>query len=174
MRTFRSLNELHERDGHGWKGILEGEGGVKIIDCIFVLTGSDTTDEHRFKEKKSIVLAPQPTDDLNDPLNWTLRKRVSAFITICLFSGLGSWVIGGAGPALVIIMHEFHTDLQTTVNGVLNWSILTLGLGVRQCKCQLICSELLLGSRGSIFRHKAGLPLCGIWPLCYDNMECRR
>ena len=41
------------------------------------------------------------------------------------------WYIGGLGPAIPLLMAEFHTDLNTTINGVMNWSVLLLGLGVR-------------------------------------------
>jgi hypothetical protein len=68
------------------------------------------------------MLVPQPSDDVNDPLNWPKWKKVAAFIPIVCFAG--------PGTAIVLIMKAFHIDLEETVNGIIGYTILTLGLGV--------------------------------------------
>jgi hypothetical protein len=46
------------------------------------------------------------------------------------FVVLNGWVMVGPGPAIVLLMKEFNTDLASTVRGVVNWCVLTLGIGV--------------------------------------------
>lgn len=119
--TFRSLNDLDATTG-----TVTLVDGTPFPDSLLM------TANHEFKDKKStdIVLIPQPSDDVNDPLNWPAWKKAAAFIPICCFAGLTNWVVAGPGTAIVVMMEEFGTDLNTTVNGVINWTILTLGLGV--------------------------------------------
>ena len=127
MFTFRSLNELDAT-----------EGTVKLLDgnpppffCL-ISPAADIAGTHRLKNKEGtdIVLVPQPTDDPNDPLNWPRWKKVLAFAAMSLFAIESGWNVGGGGTAIVLLMNEFHTDLNTTVDGVVNWMVLLLGLGV--------------------------------------------
>jgi len=87
---------------------------------------------HQFKDKKNsdIKLIPQPSDDVNDPLNWPKWKKVAAFIPIIWFAALVNWMTAGPGTAIVLIVEEFDLDLNTVVDGLLTWVILALGLGV--------------------------------------------
>ena len=84
------------------------------------------------KDKKGsdIALVPQPTDDINDPLNWPKWKKIAAFISIATFAAVTNWVVGGPGTGVVLIMKEFHLELNHVIDGLFNWVILTLGLGV--------------------------------------------
>jgi len=61
-------------------------------------------------------------------------KKGIAFVALALWSGLGSWVIAGVSSAILLIMNEFNTDLEQTIHGVANWSILTIGLSVFPCR----------------------------------------
>jgi hypothetical protein len=82
------------------------------------------------KENSDIVLFPQPTDDPNDPLNWPRWKKNLALVTASYLSMAAGWYIGGLGPGVPLLIAEFGTDLNTTINGVINWAVLVLGLGV--------------------------------------------
>jgi hypothetical protein len=73
---------------------------------------------------------PQPSDDPNDPLNWPKWKKGLAFFFIACFAGLTNWAVAGPGTAIIVMMTEFNTDLEGTVNGVISYCILTLGLAV--------------------------------------------
>jgi hypothetical protein len=88
---------------------------------------------HRFKSKgdTDIVLVPQPKDDPNDPLNWPRWRKIMAFITVGSFASEAGWISGGLSTAIILLIKEFHTNLKTTVDGMINWNILTLGLGVK-------------------------------------------
>lgn len=91
------------------------------------------TDSHRYKSKQNsdIVLVPQPTDDPNDPLNWPYSKKIGALLAPSFLALMAGWVISGLGSAVPILMEDFGTNLQTTVNATLNWPVLMLGLGVK-------------------------------------------
>jgi hypothetical protein len=82
------------------------------------------------KQNSDIVLIPQPADDPNDPLNWPIWKKTISFIVMTLFCIEGGWAIGGVSTSIILLIKEFHTDLNTTIDGVINWSVLLLGLGV--------------------------------------------
>src|SRR5215471_11887102 len=90
------------------------------------------TATHRFKDKKNsdIVLVPQPTDDINDPLNWPKWKKLAAFIPIVTFAAITNWDVAGPATGIPQMMEEFHLDLGQVVNGLVNWVVLALGLGV--------------------------------------------
>lgn len=87
---------------------------------------------HRFKDKANtdIILIPQPTEDLNDPLNWPVWKKNVAFYSIIVFAALTNWVIGGLGVGVVQVTIEFNKDLSSVVQDTISWCILTLGCGV--------------------------------------------
>ena len=76
------------------------------------------------------MLIPQPSDDINDPLNWPAWKKTLAFSTILMFTSLVTWTIGGLGTAIVLLIIEFGRDLNDTATGLISWSVLTLGAGV--------------------------------------------
>jgi hypothetical protein len=85
----------------------------------------------KHKKDTDIVLFPQPTNDLvNDPLNWPAWRKTIAFISIGIFTALGGWVLGCVSPGVVLLMDDFHKDLNTTVDGAINWGVLVLGVGV--------------------------------------------
>ena len=101
---------------------------LTLSDPFLILLGS-----HRFKtqENSDIVLIPQPTSDPNDPLNWPRWKKHAALLSVSYLCMSAGWFLGGLGPAIPLVMAEFQIDLNTTVNGIINWSVLLLGLGVR-------------------------------------------
>jgi hypothetical protein len=116
------------------------------------------------------VLVPQPSDDPNDPLNWPDWKRRAAYFSVAIFSGLGTWVVSGVGSGLILIMNEFGEDLQDTVNGAINWSILTLGFAVTPTLIALTV-ELFLDSLCNVFWHKTYFPMCVNRSLSNINLE---
>jgi hypothetical protein len=95
-------------------------------------SSSLTAVAHRLKHKHTtdIVLVPQPTDDPNDPLNWSTWKRSLAFTSICAFTFVASWALGGFGPGILLVLEDFQSDLNATVHGIVSWVVLTIGLAV--------------------------------------------
>lgn len=75
-------------------------------------------------------MIPQPSNDINDPLNWPQWKKALAFAPIVNFAFLGNWVVAGLGVAVLLLIDEFGRDLNTTVQGVIGYCVLALGAGV--------------------------------------------
>src|SRR5215471_8268559 len=98
-----------------------------VIPISYSTAKSSATHHLKSKENSDIVLLPQPTNDPNDPLNWSAWKKAVAILSILWFSGMGGWIVGGISPAIVIIGKEFDKDLTDTVKGVINWFVLLLG-----------------------------------------------
>ena len=132
---------------------------------------------HHFKSKENsdIVLVPQPTDDPNDPLNWPRWKKICAFTTLSLFAVESGWIVGAVSTGIVLLMEEFHTDLNTTVDGVVNWSILLLGLGVKNpIFHNSFFIGLLLGSHSSALWHTSCFTLGHAYPFHHIDLVCPR
>jgi hypothetical protein len=123
MPTFRSLNEF-DADA-GTVKLLDGYSTPFRLEFLIL-------DSHRLKNKSNsdIVLIPQPSDDPNDPLNWPYWKKTAAFIPISILATVAGWVIGGPAAAIPLLMEEFNMDLKNTVDAIINWPVLLLGLGV--------------------------------------------
>ncbi|KAK3694499.1 major facilitator superfamily domain-containing protein [Podospora appendiculata] len=100
------LHTLHELDST--------EGTVRIRKG-----GSDVS---------SLVLVPRPSEtDPNDPLRWPRWKKHIAFLSVCAFTFLANYGIGGLSPAFYILSLEFDKTVTET-SALLLWPILVLGV----------------------------------------------
>lgn len=76
----------------------------------------------------SLVLVPRPSDsDPNDPLRWPRWKKHVAFSSVCAFTFLTNYGIGGLAPAFYILSLEFDKTMTET-SALLLWPILVLGV----------------------------------------------
>jgi len=74
-----------------------------------------------------IVLYPQPSPvDPNDPLRWPRWKKHVAFASVCAFTFLTNFAIGGLAPAFYILSIEFDKSMDETSH-LLLYPILVLG-----------------------------------------------
>jgi hypothetical protein len=94
---------------------------------------------HKVKRGTDIVLVPQPSNDINDPLNWPSWKRGLAFSTICIFTFFVSWTLGGLGAAIVILAEDLKSDINATVHGTVSWVSFTIGLSVQALVVSVNC-----------------------------------
>jgi hypothetical protein len=106
-----------------------------MVSVHLVVNPDSDTDLHQFKdvENKDIVLVPQPSDDVNDPLNWPKWKKGVAFLTVVFYAFLASWVLGGINLGIPGIITELGADLNQAINGLISWPVLTLGIAVNLC-----------------------------------------
>jgi MFS family permease len=90
------------------------------------------TATHTFKDKKNsdIVLIPQPSDNPNDPLNWSVWKKSFAFSAVVAYTFISTWMGVGIATAITELSKDFGKDLNTTVIGVATWYIFTIAIGV--------------------------------------------
>src|SRR5208282_2509413 len=114
MVNFRSLNELDAT-----------EGTVTLIDSIipslFLLIFKAAGRLNlRNKPNSDLILIPQPSNDINDPLNWPTWKKACAVVSVFFFSAFTNWAIVGGGNIIVLLMKEFHKDLTDTSAGTVS------------------------------------------------------
>ena len=123
-----------------------------------------------------ITLIPQPSDDINDPLNWPKWKKAVAFLGVCFYTFLTAWALGGIVLAIPDIIQEWHVGLNEVVHGLISWNVLTLGAGV-SLKFKpigtLIDTELLLDSYSALFRKATGFPLRFLFCFRNINLVCQ-
>ncbi|KAG7292842.1 hypothetical protein NEMBOFW57_002887 [Staphylotrichum longicolle] len=75
----------------------------------------------------TLVLFPPPSaTDPNDPLRWPRWKKHTAFLSVCAFTFLTNYGIGGLAPAFYILSQEFDRSMAQT-SDLLLWPILVLG-----------------------------------------------
>ncbi|KZV68354.1 MFS general substrate transporter [Peniophora sp. CONT] len=75
------------------------------------------------------VLWPQPTDDPEDPLNWTTRRKTLQMIIITLAAIVPDFQSAAGIPALFPLAAQFGTTTGEINNLTSNWSIFLLGWG---------------------------------------------
>lgn len=76
---------------------------------------------------ETIILIPAPSpSDPNDPLRWPKAKKHVAFASVCAFTFLTNYAIGGLAPAFFILSIEFDKSMAET-SYLLVYPILVLG-----------------------------------------------
>ncbi|KAF1983884.1 MFS general substrate transporter [Aulographum hederae CBS 113979] len=76
----------------------------------------------------SLILLPHPNpNDPNDPLRWPAWKKHTAFLSVCAFTFLANYAIGGLSSAFYLISLEFDKT-QAQTSDLLLWPILVLGV----------------------------------------------
>ncbi|KAK7883535.1 hypothetical protein LTR67_011111 [Exophiala xenobiotica] len=111
---------------------LEHVPGTVLLETLnHVVNTTDTTGPHELKRgtgrHSHIVLVPQPSEDLNDPLNWPLWQRDVIFIIYCYCTIL---VVGSIGPLLsssaFILLEEFHVGF-TEISLLTGYNLIAVG-----------------------------------------------
>lgn len=78
-------------------------------------------------DKSHLILHPTPNpDDPNDPLRWHPWKKNVCFASVCAFTFLTNYALGGLAPAFYELSIEFD-ETQTETGNLLLWPILVLG-----------------------------------------------
>jgi MFS family permease len=104
------LRTLHELD--------KTEGTVRLRHAPDSPSSSSTS---------SLLLFPPPSpNDTNDPLRWPGWKKHTAFLSVCAFTFLTNYGIGGLAPAFYLLSLEFDKSMAQT-SDLLLWPILVLG-----------------------------------------------
>ncbi|KAI1778584.1 MFS general substrate transporter [Hypoxylon cercidicola] len=120
-------------------GILEDKYMERVPGNIILADQTDVPQEyqnisrellkHGTGKSSHIILAPQPSDSPNDPLNWpTWRKDL-----ILVIVGLSAGVVGAYGPMLGPGFVEIAAALNITVNTLSQataWVILLIGVSL--------------------------------------------
>jgi hypothetical protein len=103
----------------GW-GILDDHRtprppGTVLLDDLRGVQDGDAPESSGLKKQGHVVLQPQPTDSPNDPLNWTLKVKLSVYITIVTTMVSIGGVLGMLATAGRILAEKFHVSYPTVV-----------------------------------------------------------
>jgi hypothetical protein len=124
-----------------------------------------------------VVLVPQPSEDVNDPLRWPTWKKYFAFLNVCLLAFMTTGFISGFSPGLYLLSVEFKRDVSTTT-GLILWPLLTSGLGVRatfpfrQIDSLITSKEFLLGPNSRVRRQTTRLRTCVAVAVLLHHLVC--
>ncbi len=80
------------------------------------------------RSKKGFLLRPQPSNDLNDPLNWPSFEKYSTYLTVCFFAWLGLVNSSNFTVAIMPIAKEFHTT-TTRAGYLVSVQLIFMGIG---------------------------------------------
>ncbi|EXJ76400.1 uncharacterized protein A1O5_00908 [Cladophialophora psammophila CBS 110553] len=89
------------------------QGTIQLFDHVSDAQNSHST-AHLKHDKTGVVLAPQPSDDPNDPLNWPLWQRNLSFGMVLIMATL-SLV---HGPILTPVTVELSIQYSKSINNV--------------------------------------------------------
>lgn len=105
----------------GFLGILEDKHndrvpGTIILDEEYAHSESITAAlRHGTGKDYHILLTPQPSEDPNDPLNWTTIKKLFVMCTICLGSVLCASTFG---PLLNAGLFTIATEFEVPIGSI--------------------------------------------------------
>lgn len=130
------------------------------------------------KSKKGVILVPQPSDSPNDPLNWSLPRKMWHFFLLSFITGLTAAVSNDAGAAQDSLnqIYGISYDSMNTGAGVLfifiGWSCIFFApassLYGRRIT-YLIC--LLAGCLGSVWFALSKRTADTIWSQMFVGMS---
>jgi hypothetical protein len=100
----------------GW-GILDDSKtpwppGTVLLDDVKQAAMIDTSGPQfaHLKKDKHIVLQPQPTDSVNDPLNWPLKRKMTIIFTLIVTGVAVGGMMAMLGTAGRLIAERFHVS----------------------------------------------------------------
>ncbi|KAG9964053.1 serine/threonine kinase 16, partial [Aureobasidium melanogenum] len=116
-------------------GVLEPRSGISNVPGTVTLADqalSPAQDagnlQHTRGKNKEIILSPQPSNDPNDPLNWSYWRRIAI---VCITVYAGSLCAACTGPllnsGLVVIALSFHKSIQETSRYLSGYQLLVAG-----------------------------------------------
>jgi hypothetical protein len=105
-------------------------------------------------------LIPQPSNDINDPLNWPKYKKALAFLSIITFTFTLTWMFAGIAYGIPGVITDLNITLNQAVDGLLSWAVLTIGLAVLIFPLFSDFVELLLDSYRSLYRKASRIHFC--------------
>ncbi|GAA6002434.1 hypothetical protein JCM10207_001117 [Rhodosporidiobolus poonsookiae] len=113
------VENKHTRAGH--------VPGTSLLDDLKADATTQEGAAHLKRDKKGIVLVPQPSDDPRDPLNWPTWKREACYWNIVFATAL----VGAIGPLIAPGFVQIAGELGVSVNEIAATNAaLVLAIGV--------------------------------------------
>jgi MFS family permease len=126
---------------------IEHVPGTVLLDEEAAHNEVATHLKHGIGRNAHIVLAPQPSEDPNDPLNWSLWKRDLNFAVLCYGTVLTSaTLIPMLNPATVVLATIFDRSITDIVVMSSYAQLSTACIGYLALGCKLIsCRPFVCG-----------------------------
>ncbi|KAH8432688.1 uncharacterized protein LDX57_010315 [Aspergillus melleus] len=104
---------------------MSGEPVEKVPSMDVRAASSSDGSEHSKKNDNGIVLVPQPSDDPEDPLNWSTKRKLIIFASICL-AGFAAQMSPNSNQLTFVYQvpayHKTQLDLLNSVAaGLAGW-----------------------------------------------------
>lgn len=88
--------------------------------------GSVSSGDHTLAKHGDVILVPQPTESPNDPLNWSLSRKIWHSILVCYITALTAATSNIAGAAAVGVNEEYGISYEVFNTGA---GVLFIGIG---------------------------------------------
>ncbi|KAK7745850.1 hypothetical protein SLS53_002568 [Cytospora paraplurivora] len=157
-----SLTQDELEDIPGTRRLFDSEGHM------LVTTGHG--DASSLKKHGDVVLVPQPTDSPNDPLQWSLARKIWHTALVCFVTALTAATSNDAGSAsdgfnedLGIPYSSFNTGAGVLFIGIGYWTLLSSPAVHLYGRRPLYIVSMLLGLGGSIWFGFAGSDADTVW-----------
>lgn len=144
-----SLTQDDLDDLPGTRRLFDGEGHMLLVP------GGDATS---LKKHGDIVLVPQPTDSPNDPLQWSLPRKIWHTALVCFVTALTAATSNDAGSAsdgfnqeLGIDYSYFNTGAGVLFIGIGYWTLLSSPAVHLYGRRLLYLFAMILGLGGNIW-----------------------
>lgn len=132
--------------------------------------------------KSDIILIPQPSDDPNDPLTWSWKKKNFQFVILFYWSFLTAVATNWVGPAWADWVEEFDTT-YSQLNNTSACGFLFLGIGClflqptamnfgRRGVYLLATVIQTVGNVAGGVAHHVGLLYCSSILTCFAGAPC--
>jgi hypothetical protein len=79
---------------------------------------ADSPESSGLKKHGHVVLQPQPCDSPNDPLNWSMKVKLSVYVTIVTTMVSIGGVLGMLSTAGRILSEKFHVKYSVVIQNV--------------------------------------------------------
>jgi len=92
--------------------------GTVILDDTLRVPDGDLSENATLKRHKNVVLQPQPSDSPNDPLNWSMKVKLSIYITLMVTMTSIGGILGMLGTGQRILAERYHVKYSVVVQHV--------------------------------------------------------
>lgn len=82
-------------------------GTIHLVDLEGMLRA-----KHASGDKKDVVLVPSPSEDPDDPLNWSAKRKWVSTASICVYT----FALGIASAAIYSVLVPIEEDTSLTLN----------------------------------------------------------
>lgn len=92
--------------------------GTVILDDTLRVLDANSLEDTTLKRDKNVVLQPQPSDSPNDPLNWSMKVKLSIYITLMVTMTSIGGILGMLGTGQRILSEKFHVPYPVVVQNI--------------------------------------------------------